>query len=64
MTEQVQTEPSYARPASDASERAASISAGAALGKPPGPVRFSTSRRRTCAANVQIAPCISTRLIS
>ena len=38
MTEHAQTKPSYARPASDASERAASISTGAALGKTPGPV--------------------------
>ena len=36
MTEEAQTETSNARPASAASERADSISAGPALGKPPG----------------------------
>src|SRR5271165_4255737 len=45
MTEQAQTEPANARPASAGSERADSISAGAAMGKPPGPgsARFSVA---------------------
>ena len=38
MTEHAQTELAHDHPTSDASERAESISAGAALGKPSGPV--------------------------
>ena len=63
MTEHAQTKPSYARTASDASERAASISTGAALGETL-VQSLSTSRPRTCAASVRPAPYIRRRLIS
>ena len=62
MTEQVQTKPFQARPASDASERAASISTGAALGNTL-VQSLSTSRPRAYAASVRPAPCIRRRLI-
>ena len=72
MTEHAQTKPSYARPASDASERAASISTGAALGKPPDPVPLdqpikglrrqrSASALHQKAADLMSSPAITAR---
>ena len=72
MTEHAQTKPSYARPASDASERAASISTGAALGKTPGPVPLdqptkdlrrqrSASALHQKAADLMSSPAITSR---
>ncbi len=72
MTEHAQTKPSYARTASDASERAASISTGAALGETPGPVPLDQPtkdlrRQRSAsalyqkAADLMSSPAITSR---